>query len=79
MNYGILGLVFIGAIIFAYITGRNLSIHKKAQKMINECDFGDIVIDMSGVEQETFRIALNRNPKEMMSMNYILLQVKIRQ
>lgn len=74
----LLAIVIVLAIIFSFICGWHLALHKKAKKMIEECDFGDIILDMKSPENDLVNCEFTRNPKEMLGMNYILLQVKIR-
>ena len=38
-----------------------------------------IIIDMSSAEEDLIKCQFDKNPKEWMNNNYILLEVKIRQ
>jgi preprotein translocase subunit YajC len=67
------------AIIFAFIMGWHYAIHKKAKHMIDDMLMGEIILDISSVEEDTIKCQFDRNPKEMMDKNYIMLEVKIRQ
>ena len=68
----------ISSIVFSFILGWNISKHKFTKKLIENYDFGEIIIDMSGYDKELISCDFSKNPKEMLAYNYILLQVKVR-
>lgn len=74
----ILLIAFIG-MIGSFIFGSRHGQNKIATTMVNKFDFGDVVIDMSSVDKPLISADFNRNPKEMLGLNYILLNVKIRE
>lgn len=74
----ILVLVIVLAIIFSFIIGYKYAIHKKAKEMIEEMMIGSIIIDMTGVDKELFTCQFDKNPKEILNKDYIIMEVKIR-
>ena len=72
-------IIAIVLIIFAFWFGGKVALHKKAKKMIAEMNFGSIIIDMTSVESETISCEFDRNPREMLKYNYILMEVAVRQ
>lgn len=76
--YIVIAIAVTVAIIFAFWLGGRVALNKKAKKMIEEMNFGTIIFDMTSVEADTISCEFDKNPKEMLGFNYILMEVKIR-
>lgn len=68
-------IICIAVFIFGVLYGK----HLYPKDLINNYDFGDIIIDMSSAESDTFSIDFSKNPKEMFNLDFVLLNVKIRE
>lgn len=76
--YITLGLTVVG-MIGSFILGYKHALATFSERLISDFDFGDVVINMSSVEDDTISVSFSRNPREMLDKNYILLNVKIRE
>lgn len=76
--YIILGITVVG-MIGSFIFGYKHALGVYSKRLIKDFDFGDVVVNVSSVEDDTISISFSRNPREMFDKNYILLNVKIRE
>ena len=74
----IIGLVLLGFIV-SFLTGRHFALQQYSKKLIDNYLFGQVIVDMSSVDKDLLTMELERNPKEMLDMNYVIFEVKIRQ
>ena len=67
------------ACIISFICGYRYAINSKAKKMIEQMNMGEIILDLSNSSDETIKCQFDKSPREMLGLNFILLEVKIRQ
>ena len=78
MYIALLILLVIFVVFVSFMLGRQSGLHKYSKKMIDEALVGTLVIDMSSYENDLFQVELDKNPKEFMHLDYIMMDVKIR-
>ncbi len=80
MKYLLLGLLVISAIIFAFMAGFNFAIKGKAKDMLDKMNMGTIIFDLRPDNKEDlFTCHFEKNPREMLDKEFILMEVKIRE
>ncbi len=78
MYIALLILLVIFVVIISFIVGRQSGLHKYSKKMIDEALVGTLVVDMSSYENDLFQIEFDKNPKEFIHLDYIMMDLKIR-
>lgn len=73
----IIGLV-VGSILGA-IGGFKYSITYSVNKIIKTMNFGTIIIDLSDPKSDTLQCEFDKNPREMLDKNYVIMEIKIRE
>ena len=72
--------IFVGLLLLlaGFFIGRVNALHSYAKKMLNDAYAGELIIDMTSVDKELFSVDFEKNPKELMQYEYVLMGVKIR-
>ena len=79
MIYLVVIAVVLLAIIFSFMAGFNFAIKHKAKEMIETMNMGSIIVDFTNDAEEPISCRFDKSPREMLNMDYILLDVKVRQ
>lgn len=78
MVYVVLVVGFVLAIILSFMAGFNFAMRGKAKDMIERMDMGTIILDTRDDANETIQCQFNKSPRELLNMDFILMEVKIR-
>ncbi len=65
-------------VILAFMAGFNFAIKKQAAKMLEEMHMGTIIFDVRRDADETFQCHFDKNPRQMLDKEFVLMEVKIR-
>lgn len=65
--------------VIAFILGFVISKQLYIKYCVENLMFGDIILDMEGVENDLLSVELDRSPREMLDKNVIMFNLKIRQ
>ncbi len=68
-------IVAVIAFILGFVISKQLYIKYCAENLM----FGDIILDMEGVENDLLSVELDRSPREMLDKHVVMFNLKIRQ
>lgn len=71
-------IISIFALVLGIFVGYLVTIKRTASRMLKDMHFGTIIIDMKSTSSDTISCEFDRNPREFLGMDYILMDVKIR-
>lgn len=78
MVYVVLVVGFVLAIIVSFMAGFNFAMRGKAKDMIEKMHMGTIILDTRDDANETIQCQFDKSPRELLNMDFILMEVKIR-
>jgi len=67
------------AFVIGIIIGNRIAIAIKAKRMLEKMDMGMLVINLNDDSTNNIECRFKKSPREMIGLDYILLEVKIRQ
>ena len=64
--------------VISFVLGGKFAINRKAKKMIEQMHMGTIVFDLAS-NDDTIQCQFDKNPREMLGLEFVMMNVKIRQ
>mgnify|MGYP006988834318 CR=1 FL=1 len=76
--YLLFGLLVLAIVAFTFFIGKRYGLHKYSKKLLEESYAGDLVINMASINEDLISVDFTKNPKELVTYDYIVMGVKIR-